>query len=37
MEISLLVEALAPTEIYISTVAWHESHAKAQDSYLPSF
>jgi hypothetical protein len=37
MKISLLADAFAPTEIYVSTVAWHESHAKAQDSYLPSF
>jgi hypothetical protein len=36
MEISLLADAPTPTEVYVSTVAWHESHAKAQDRYLPS-
>ncbi len=37
MEISLLADAPAPAAVYVSTVAWRESHAKAQDSYLPSF
>ncbi len=36
-KISLLADAPAPAQVYVPTVAWRESHAKAQDSYLPSF